>query len=96
MSFLYITEQGAYVHKKCGRIVVAADGETLADRALSDLSCCVVFGGVQVSTDAMMAMLDKGCDVEAGVLETGRKTACGNRDRGGVLAVFVESMGGRE
>ena len=63
MSFLYVTEQGAYIRKKGSHIEVAHEGETLADRTIADTKCLVVFGGVQVTTDAMMALLDAGCDV---------------------------------
>ncbi len=39
------------------------DEELLADRALRDVSTLVMFGGVHPTTDAMLALLDEGCDI---------------------------------
>ncbi len=63
MSYLYITEQGAYVRKKGGHIEVAREGELLDERVIAEIQCLVVFGGVQVTSDAMLALLDAGCDI---------------------------------
>lgn len=63
MSFLYVTDQGAYIKKKGPHIQVIKSEEVLVDRALRDVSCMVLFGGVHVTSDAMLALLDKGCDV---------------------------------
>lgn len=63
MSFLYVTEQGAYIRKKGPHIQVTKDEEILADRALKDIGTLVMFGGVHPTTDAMLAILDNGGDV---------------------------------
>jgi len=63
MSFLYVTEQGAYIRKKGPRIQVVKDDELLADRSVKDVGTLVMFGGVHPTTDAMLAILDNGGDV---------------------------------
>ncbi len=60
---IFTFEQGAYVRKKGGHIEVARDGEVLDDRVISEIRCLVAFGGVQVTADAMLALLDAGCDI---------------------------------
>jgi CRISPR-associated protein Cas1 len=44
-------------------VVVAKDEEVLADRAVREVRCLVTFGGVHVTTDAMLALLGGGCDI---------------------------------
>jgi CRISPR-associated protein Cas1 len=63
MSFLYVTEPGAYIKKKGPHIQVVKDEEILADRVILDTKCLVMFGGTHVTSDAMLALLDSGCDV---------------------------------
>lgn len=63
MSFIYVTDQGAYIKKKGPHVQVVKDGEILADRALRDTRCLITFGRVQITTDAMLALLERGCDV---------------------------------
>jgi CRISPR-associated protein Cas1 len=63
MSYLHVLEQGAHVRKKGGHIEVARDGELLDDRVIAEIKCLVAFGGVQVTSDAMLALLDGGCDI---------------------------------
>jgi len=60
---LYVTEQGAYVRKKGPHLHVVKDEELLADVPLKDVQCVVVFGGVHVTTDALAALVDEGCDI---------------------------------
>ncbi len=50
---LYVQEQGARVGKKDDRLVVSEGGETLRDVRLLDVSHVVLFGHVQVSTQAL-------------------------------------------
>jgi hypothetical protein len=42
MSFLYVTEQGAYIRKKGPRIQVVKDEELLADRAVKDVDYIIL------------------------------------------------------
>jgi len=63
MSFLYVTEQGAYIRKKGPRIQVVKDDELLADRSAKDVGTLVMFGGVHPTSEAMLAILDNGGDV---------------------------------
>lgn len=60
---LYVTEQGAYVSSRSGRIVVTKDGEELAGLRLLDISQLCVFGGVQISTQAITRILSTGAPV---------------------------------
>lgn len=50
---LYVTEQGAYVGVRGGRLRVRKGDKTLADVRLIDVSQLCVFGRVQVSTEAL-------------------------------------------
>ncbi len=63
MPNLYVTEQGSVVKKEGGVIRAEKDGENLFEHPLNDISTMVLFGGVQVSTQAMLALLDEGCDI---------------------------------
>ncbi|SPF69423.1 CRISPR-associated endonuclease Cas1 [cas1] [Propionibacterium ruminifibrarum] len=58
-----MTEQGAYVSSKGGRIVVSKDGEELAGLRLLDISQLCVFGHVQISTQAITRLLSAGAPV---------------------------------
>jgi len=69
MPNLYITEQGALVNKEGGTIKVTKDGERLIERTLKDVHTLVLFGSVQVTTQAMLALLEEGCDI---AMMTGR------------------------
>lgn len=60
---LYVTELGAYVSSRSGRIVVTKDGEELAGLRLLDISQLCVFGGVQISTQAITRILSTGAPV---------------------------------
>ncbi len=60
---MYVTEQGAFVGVKGGRLVVKREAEVLADVRLIDISHLAIFGRVQVSTEAMARLWDRGCPV---------------------------------
>jgi len=60
---VYVTEQGAYVRKNHGRIEVLKDGELLCSVPARDVTLLVVFGNVQVTTQAMFALLEQGTDI---------------------------------
>ena len=60
---LYVTEQGAFVGTKGGRIVVRAKKEELVTIRLIDVSQLCVFGHVQVSTEALTRLWARGVPV---------------------------------
>lgn len=62
MSFIYVTEQGAVIGKKGHRVVVTKEKQTLADVPISQVHGVLVFGNVQITTQAMRLMLEN--DVE--------------------------------
>ena len=60
MAVVYVKEQGASVHKRGGRMVVEKDGAVLAEVPLRETELVAVFGSVQVTTQAMSELLDRG------------------------------------
>lgn len=60
---LYVTEPGAYVSVKGGRVVVTKDKDVLADARLIDVQSVCVFGNVQVSTQALTRLWGVGAPV---------------------------------
>jgi len=56
---LYVQEQGASVGKHGDRIVVSLKGETVTEVRLLDVSHVVVFGRVQVSTQAIQELCQR-------------------------------------
>lgn len=60
---LYVTEQGSFVGVKGGRLEVKRDGAVIADVRLIDVSHLAIYGRVQVSTEAMARLWDRGCPV---------------------------------
>jgi CRISPR-associated protein Cas1 len=58
-----VSQTGAHIRKKGPRIQVIKEDEVLADRSVHDIGTLVMFGGVHPTTDAMLAILDKGGDV---------------------------------
>jgi len=63
LTNLYITEQGASLHKRNEMIVCEKDEEEIVSRPLKDVGLVVLFGAVQVSTQALLALLENGSDV---------------------------------
>lgn len=60
MSVVYVKEQGAVIRKRGSRLVVEKDGETLTELLTRHTDSVSVFGGVQVTTQAMSEMLERG------------------------------------
>ncbi|HMO50092.1 MAG TPA: CRISPR-associated endonuclease Cas1 [Kiritimatiellia bacterium] len=60
MSTLFITTQGAYLRKRAGQFVVTNKDQELTVLPEAMLECVVLLGAVQVSTQAMTALLDQG------------------------------------
>ncbi len=64
MSTLYITEQGAQVHKKGGRIIIKQGDDILQDIPLIKIDRLVLMGsGVSLTTPALHALVRKNIDV---------------------------------
>jgi CRISPR-associated protein Cas1 len=63
MSTIYITEPGAVVRQSSQHLVVTKDKERLAHIPLLKLERLVIFGHVQLTTEAMHALLKEGIDV---------------------------------
>ena len=60
MAVVYIREQGAVVSKHGSRILVEKEGETLLEILLRQTDSVAVFGNVQVTTQALSELLDRG------------------------------------
>lgn len=63
MSVLYLTEQGAVLRKRGETLVVEKDGAPLAEVELHRLEAILVFGNIQVSTQALAELLDAGIEL---------------------------------
>ena len=63
MSVLYVTEQGAVLCKRDGRIVVTKEQETLLEMPLIHVENVAVFGNVQVTTQTLRTLMEQGIDI---------------------------------
>jgi CRISPR-associated protein Cas1 len=63
VSILYVSEQGAYLHKNAGRFVVTKGDEELLSVPEAAVEQVVVFGNVQISTQAVSEFLAQGIDL---------------------------------
>lgn len=63
MAPLYVVEQGAVVQKEGERVVVRKDGRLLLSVPVFKLDSVVVFGGVQLTSQAMALLLAHGVEV---------------------------------
>ena len=59
VAFLYVTEQGAVVRKSADRFLVEKDGVVILDLPYHKLEAVLVFGGVQITSQALGEMLEK-------------------------------------
>ncbi|MCW5968916.1 MAG: CRISPR-associated endonuclease Cas1 [Blastocatellales bacterium] len=62
MTTLYITEQGSTLRREQNRLVVELDGRELVSIHDFKLERVIVFGNVQVTTQAMSLLLDRGIE----------------------------------
>ncbi|NTU43471.1 MAG: hypothetical protein HGA78_10585, partial [Nitrospirales bacterium] len=60
MANLYLTEQGSVLRKTGERIVVEKDDEVLLDVPCSKIEAVLIFGNVQVTTQAVHELLTHG------------------------------------
>jgi len=63
MSILYLIEQGACLRKASRRLIVEKDGVTLMEIPSFQVSSILIFGSVQITTQAINYLLDNGIDI---------------------------------
>lgn len=63
MSTLYLTEQGSKLRKTSKRLVVEKDSTTLLEVPAHQVDRVLIFGAVQISTQAIGFLLDSGIEV---------------------------------
>lgn len=63
MSTLYLTEQGSKLRKTSKRLVVEKAGTTLLEVPAYEIDRVLIFGAVQLSTQAISFLLDSGIEV---------------------------------
>jgi len=63
MAFLYLTEQGSVLRKIGDRLIVEKDSAILLDVPCHKLEAVLLFGNIQVTTQAMAELLDAGVPV---------------------------------
>ena len=85
MAVVYIREQGAVVCKRGSRILVEKEGETLLEILLRQTDSVAVFGNVQVTTQALSELLERGiplalytrhCRLKGTWFRRSRRTCC--------------------
>ncbi len=60
---LYVVEQGSSIHKTGNRLLVRKDGQDLAEAECAHLSAVLMFGRVQVTTQALHLLLRHGIEL---------------------------------
>ena len=63
VAYLYLTEQGAVLRKAGDRFLVEKDDEVLLDLPYHKLETVLLFGNIQVTTQAMAELLEKGVNL---------------------------------
>ena len=63
MTTLYLTEQGSKLRKTSQRLVVEKYGDTLLEVPVYGIDRVLIFGAVQISTQAISFLLESGIDV---------------------------------
>jgi CRISPR-associated protein Cas1 len=63
VAFLYLTQQGAVLRKTGDRFLVEKDDQILADLPYHKLDHILIFGNIQLTTQAMGELLEKGVPV---------------------------------
>ncbi len=62
MPSLYLTEQGAKLKKEGQRLIVTKDEQKIADLPLIKLESVLIYGNIQISTQAMRILLNSGVE----------------------------------
>jgi group II intron reverse transcriptase/maturase len=65
MAYLYVAEQGAILRKTGDRFLLEKEDEVLLELPYHELECVLLFGNVQVTTQALGELLDKGIPLRA-------------------------------
>lgn len=68
MPVLYVTEQRSILRKTSDRLIVEKEGKVLMEVPCLKLDTVMIFGNVQVTTQALVEMLDHG--IELAILST--------------------------
>lgn len=63
MSVLYLREQNAKISKQGNRIVVVQDNKNILDIPVRKVDRILIFGNIQITTQAMTVLLDEQVDV---------------------------------
>ena len=63
MAIIYLTEQGSKLSKTSKRLVIEKDGQTLLEIPEFKVERVLIFGNVQITTQAMAFLLDNGIEV---------------------------------
>jgi CRISPR-associated protein Cas1 len=63
VAYLYLTEQGSILRKAGDRFLVEKDDEVILDLPYHKLETVLVFGNVQVTTQALAELLEKGVNL---------------------------------
>ena len=63
MAALYVREQGAMLIKSGERICITKGGKILIERPAGSIDNIAIFGGVQISSQALSMLLEKGIDI---------------------------------
>ena len=63
MGVLYLIEQGACLRKASRRLLVEKDGVTLQEISSFQVNSILIFGSIQVTTQAINYLLDNGIDL---------------------------------
>jgi len=63
VATLYLTEQGSVLYKTSDRLVVEKHGEVLLEIPCLKLDAILIFGNVQVTTQALVELLDHGIEL---------------------------------
>lgn len=62
MAVLYVTEQGASIRKVSKRLLIIKDEQILQTTRAHEIERVVLFGNVQITTQAMAFLLDEGIE----------------------------------
>ncbi|MDR4506847.1 MAG: CRISPR-associated endonuclease Cas1 [Candidatus Brocadiaceae bacterium] len=63
MATIYLTEQGSKLSKTSKRLIIEKDGQTLLEIPDFKIERVLIFGNVQITTQAMAFLLDNGIEV---------------------------------
>lgn len=62
MAFLYVTEQGAKISQTSNRLIIKKEDQKLAEVPLIKIEALLLYGNIQITTQALRCLLDHGID----------------------------------